>query len=177
MASRTRSNAGRNVSPPPGSDASSARTTRSAPAQNALLPAPVITTVRRSGSLSRSASNCAHRSALSAFLRSGRSIVAIPTRSRTSQRITQLALVDDGDEVALLHHLLGLDVELAHDAGDLGHHGDLHLHGLEDDDLVALGDHLPLLGHHLPHVRRDLGANLSHVLPLVAVASSGSCGD
>src|SRR5436190_17016236 len=162
MALRRRSNAGRNVSPPPGSDASSARTTRSAPAQNALSPAPVITTARRSDSPSRSASNCAHRSALRAFLRSGRSIVAIPTRSRISQRIIELTLVDDGDEIALLHHLLGLDMELAHDAGDLGHYGDLHLHGLEDHDLVALCDHLPLFRHHLPDVRRDLGANLSH---------------
>ena len=48
-------------------------------------------------------------------------------------------------EVALLHRLLGLDVQLADDARDLGDDRDLHLHRLEDADLVALGDHLPFL--------------------------------
>src|SRR6266508_5311996 len=123
IASRSRSNAGRNVSPPPGSDASSARTTRSAPAQNALSPAPVITTARRSGSASRRARSCTHSSAFRAFLRSGRSIVAIPTRSAVSHRITDLALVDDGDQVALLYDVLGLHVELTQDARGLGHDG------------------------------------------------------
>src|SRR5262249_31698698 len=117
---------------------------------------------RRSGADSRCAMSWVHSSALSAFLRSGRSIVATPTRSRTSQRIMALALVDDGDQIALLHDLLRLDVELTHDAGDLGDDRDLHLHRLEDDDLVPFGDHLPLLRHHLPHVRRDLGPDLRH---------------
>ena len=46
--------------------------------------------------------------------------------------------------------------------GYLGHHRDLHLHRLEDADLVTLGDHLPFVDDDLPHVRSDLGADLSH---------------
>src|SRR4029078_899807 len=76
------------------------------------------------------------------------------------------ALVDQGDQVALLDHLLRLDGELARDAGRLGDHRDLHLHGLEDADLVALGDHLALVGDDLPHVRGDLRADLGHVRTL-----------
>ena len=84
------------------------------------------------------------------------------TLDRVVDRHAGSALVDDRDEVAFLDHLTGFDVELAHDTGCLGDHGDLHLHRLEDADLVALGDHLSLFGDDLPHVRRDLRPNLSH---------------
>ena len=91
-----------------------------------------------------------------------RSIVASPTKPRGSKRIT----AQDSSMRAMRSPSCtvcsGLDVQLADDTRDLGDDRDLHLHRLEDADLVALGDHLPFLDRHLPHVRGDLGADLSH---------------
>ena len=67
-----------------------------------------------------------------------------------------------GKETAFLNHVLGLHMELADDARNVGHHRYLHLHRLEDDDLVALGDHLALVHGDLPDVRGDLSPDLVH---------------
>jgi len=53
-------------------------------------------------------------------------------------------------------------MDLAHDSGDLGRHRDLHLHRLEDHDLVALGDQLTLIDDDLPDVCGDLRSDLVH---------------
>src|SRR5262249_19233821 len=66
------------------------------------------------------------------------------------------------DGVALLHGLAGLDVQLPHDPGYLRHHRNLHLHRLQDADLVALGDHLSLFDDYLPDVRGDLRSDFGH---------------
>jgi ribosomal protein S18 acetylase RimI-like enzyme len=70
------------------------------------------------------------------------------------------AVGDGRDEVPLLQHLALDHVHLPHDAGPLGQDGDLHLHGLEDDQRVpgshrgtGLHEDLPDAGDHL---REDL---------------------
>ena len=55
-----------------------------------------------------------------------------------------------------------IDVQLPNDTRHFSGDGDLHLHGLEDHDVVAFGDELPFVDQHLPHVRRNLGADLVH---------------
>ena len=59
--------------------------------------------------------------------------------------------------------VLGLDLDVPHRAGDGRLHWDLHLHRLEDDQRVALGDGLTRLDVHLPDVRSDLGMDFGHV--------------
>src|SRR5262245_15590773 len=165
MVSRSTSNDGRKVSRPPCSSppaVSAARRPRSAPAQNALSPVPPITTEPRSGSAVRRAVSSSHSSALRALRRSGLSRSATPTSPVRSQRTPTSGLVDQCDQIALLHDVLGLDVELPHDARDLGHDRDLHLHRLEDDELVSLGDHLALVDTNLPDVGGDLRSDLVH---------------
>ena len=71
-------------------------------------------------------------------------------------------LVDERDQIAFLNHVLGLHMEFPDNPRDLGHHGYLHLHGLEDDDLVALGDHLAFIDDNLPNIRGDLSPDLVH---------------
>jgi ribosomal protein S18 acetylase RimI-like enzyme len=68
--------------------------------------------------------------------------------------------VDGGDQVALLEDLALHHVQLLHDAGPLGEHGDLHLHRLQDDQRVPCGHRRPGLHEDLPdagdHLRVDL---------------------
>ena len=59
--------------------------------------------------------------------------------------------------------VLGLDLYFPDRAGDGRLHRDLHLHRLEDDQRVALGDALTRLDVHLPDVRGDLGMDFGHV--------------
>src|SRR5690242_17787950 len=88
-----------------------------------------------------------------------------PTAPRGSKRMCwerRSVLVDVRDEVAFLDRLLRLDVDFSDDTRNLRDDRDLHLHGLEDDDLVSLGHHLALFGDDLPDVCGDLGPNLVH---------------
>src|SRR3954454_20621573 len=67
---------------------------------------------------------------------------------------------DDGDQVALLHHVPLVDGQLGEGAIGLGDDRDLHLHRLEDHQGVALGDGVARLGDDLPDVGHHLGADL-----------------
>ena len=71
--------------------------------------------------------------------------------------------VDDGDDVALVDLCVGLDLDGSVTFPATGDEdGDLHLHRLEHDELVALADRLADLDPHLPHVGGDLCPDLSH---------------
>src|ERR1043166_92815 len=52
-------------------------------------------------------------------------------------------LVNDGDEVPLVHDVAFVHRDLLHDAVGLRDDRDLHLHGLENDQRVALFDGVP----------------------------------
>jgi hypothetical protein len=69
---------------------------------------------------------------------------------------------DDGDEVAFLDDVALGHVHGGNDAGAFGQDRDFHLHGLEDDQGVAVIDMITFCRDHLPHVRDHLGADLSH---------------
>src|SRR4051794_8366779 len=177
IASSSSSNAGRNVSTGPCvlSSVCAKRVTRSAPAQNAL-PAPVITIARSSAVAASRSRSSMQRSPFSALRRSGRLIVATPTSPRVSNSIIDVSVfVDESDDVALLHRLLGLHVKLPHDTGHFSDHGYLHLHRLENADLVAFRDHLPFFDDDLPDVRGDLGLDLVHLANLTGYTGSTPC--
>ena len=73
-----------------------------------------------------------------------------------------LTLLEHGHDVALLDLVLGDDAHFLHDGIVRSRDRDLHLHRLEDDELVALGDSSPGFDTDLPHVGGDLGADLGH---------------
>ena len=62
-------------------------------------------------------------------------------------RRVRRSVVDDDEHLALLDDVAGGDLDLGHPPGALGEHGDLHLHRLEEDELVTHGD--DLVGRHL----------------------------
>src|SRR5437763_75546 len=142
--------------------AASSTPVRSAPAQK-CPPAPVSTSTRVSepdataAAIACSSPNSASRS--TALRRCGRSIVTNATAPRCSVWITSL---DDRDQVAFLHLIVGRHRQLRHRACEWRDDGDLHLHRFEDHELVADVDALPELDPHLPHVGRDLRSHLGH---------------
>src|SRR5690606_38228675 len=69
-------------------------------------------------------------------------------------------LLQDDQDVALVHRRALGAADLRHRAGLLGLHGDLHLHGLEDDDGVALLDGVADRDLDLPDVRGHRGLDL-----------------
>src|SRR5439155_15042337 len=73
--------------------------------------------------------------------------------------------LDDGEDLALLDHLLLADPDLLDRPRDRGRHGDLHLHRLQDQQDVVFLDPIARGRLHLPHVAHQLGPDLSHPLP------------
>jgi hypothetical protein len=81
------------------------------------------------------------------------------------------ALLDDGDEIAFLDDVAFGDLD-AHRSGRLGDHRDLHLHGLQDHQSVAVFDLLALGHDDLPDVRHQFGTDfLGHQASLRCVIS------
>src|SRR4051794_14041223 len=142
---KSMSKAGRNVSPRPCEipPVSSACCARSAPEQKARLPVPPITTARRSRFDTSELRSSSQNEALRAFRPEGRSMRAVPTNSSRPQLIVPSSgLIDQRDEIARLYRVVRLHVQFPHDAWNFGGDRDLHLHRLENDDVVALGDEL-----------------------------------
>src|SRR5262245_26738966 len=76
------------------------------------------------------------------------------------------ASADHRDEVAGLDDIANGHAHLADSACDLGEHGDLHLHRLQQHQGFALTDLVALMNHDLKHTGYDLGANiLGHLHP------------
>src|SRR5690348_7814081 len=71
-------------------------------------------------------------------------------------------LLEDDERVALVHRLALLAEDLLDGARVLRLDGHLHLHRLEDDDGVALGDLLPDRALDLPHGPGDVRFDVSH---------------
>jgi len=165
---------GRKVSPPPCSKppTSAARRPRSAPAQNALSPEPAMTIERRPAFDSNRPRSSSHSSALSAFRRSGRSMVANPTAPSNSHRIgTSTTRPISAMRSPSCPASFGCTCKLAHDAGHLGHDRDLIF--IDSRSRVRhLGDELSLIDDHLPNVGRDLRANLVHDRRLAPVTTN-----
>src|SRR5665647_1880637 len=76
---------------------------------------------------------------------------------------------DHRDGVALVDHVALVDRHLGDDTGDLGRHGDLHLHGLQDHERVVGLNDVPGTGHDLPdagdHFRHDHVAHACSFVP------------
>src|SRR5438105_73609 len=103
---------------------------------------------------------------------SGRSSVTVatcPSRSTLTG-----GLLDNGDDVALLDDAALLDPDLLHGPRHGRLHGDLHLHGLEDHQGIALRDGVAGGHHDLPDVRHHLGLNLGHDNTALRSGSAGS---
>src|SRR3954452_21762761 len=73
-----------------------------------------------------------------------------------------IALLEDDEDVALLHRLALLDADLLDGARVLGLDGHLHLHRFEDDDRVALVDLLAGRDLDLPDRSRDVRGYIGH---------------
>src|SRR5215212_9431537 len=73
-----------------------------------------------------------------------------------------MRLLEDDEDVALLHRLALLDADLLDGAGVLGLDGHLHLHRLEDHHRVALVDLIAGLHLDLPARSGDVGGNVGH---------------
>src|SRR5690606_7227314 len=69
-------------------------------------------------------------------------------------------LLDLADQVAVLDDVTLGDLQLGDPAGDLGGHGDLHLHGLQDDESVVDVDGVTFGDDDLPDVRDHLRMHL-----------------
>src|SRR5919106_955853 len=193
-ASSIASNGGRN------STSASETAARSAPEQKAA-PSPLITTTRTSGSRSRpcrATTMSSHIWTERAFRASGLVRLRVATASVTavSTRVMRGARSraprsrepacspdsnhpgrssDDGDDIAFLNDTTFADVELRDLAGRGRLHGDLHLHGLEYADGVALLYLLTKRDDYLPHVGHHLGNDfLAHPRSFVTGAPSGA---
>src|SRR5690606_36773167 len=137
-------------------------------------PAPVRTTQRiPSASAAEKASRSAIRAGPSTALR--RASFRISTRrtpsmgSRTESVAEPMETsADDGEDVALLHGIALLAPDLLDGPGARRLDRHLHLHGLEDDDHVALGDGVALSLLDLPNgssdVRRDFDGHAVRTL-------------
>src|SRR5665647_2151455 len=83
---------------------------------------------------------------------------------------------DHRDGVALVDHVALVDRHLGDDTGDLGRHGDLHLHGLQDDERVVGFDDVTGTGHDLPdagdHFRHDHVTHACSLVPVVRDVAS-----
>src|SRR3954463_16615939 len=71
-----------------------------------------------------------------------------------------MALLEDDEDVALLHRLALLDADLLHRAGILGLDRHLHLHRLEDDHGVTLVDLVAGLDLYLPNGSGDVSGDV-----------------
>ena len=81
-------------------------------------------------------------------------------------------IADDGDEIAGLDDVADVNADRGHRSGYLGEHRNLHLHGFQEDDGVALVDVVAFADHDLEHTGHDLSANvLGHLHPLVSRAA------
>src|SRR5690606_38272914 len=80
------------------------------------------------------------------------------TRGSASTPLT--TSLDDQEDVALVHRLAFLGLDLEHLAVVVGLDGHLHLHGLDDDERVALLDLLPLADRDLPDGAGDVRLDL-----------------
>src|SRR3954453_22650207 len=85
-------------------------------------------------------------------------------------------LFEHDQRVALVHRLALLAEDLLDDPRVLRLDRHLHLHRLEDDHGVALGDRLADLALDLPHRARDVGLDLRHAVPLRDIRSGGETG-
>src|SRR3954469_9072749 len=70
---------------------------------------------------------------------------------------------DDSDHVTFLYDVTLVDGQTGDGAVAFGQHRDLHLHRLEDDERVPVGDGVALGDHDLPDVRDHLGSDLGHL--------------
>ena len=133
---------------------------RSAPAQN-VPPAPVSTSARtlRLAGVVDGGPMATSDSWSTALRRSGRSIVTTPTAP------TPVG-VDHGSSTATTSPSWTLSSGATRTSVTVPAIGaidrDLHLHRLEDDELVARVDRLSHLHADLPHVRRDFGSHFGH---------------
>src|SRR5216684_5558932 len=76
-----------------------------------------------------------------------------------------MASFEDDQDLALLDDLALFDADLLHGAGAGSRDRNLHLHRLEDEQLVLLGDLCAGLRPDLPHAAHQLSFDFSH-LPL-----------
>src|SRR3954468_6911489 len=121
---------------------------KSAPAQKSG-PSPARTTTRVSWSAARpprASTSSSIMSELTALRCSGRESVMWATDPPRSTRISAMPAgisFDHRDDVALLDDATLLDANLRHRAAGGRLDGDLHLHGLEDDEGVAFRHRVP----------------------------------
>src|SRR3954471_20461719 len=128
------------------------------------MPCSPVSTMHRA-SVSRTACAMPSRIAWSSALRlPGLEIVRRRTPS-AGVSVRSRPLFKDDERIALVHGLALLAEELLDSALVLGLDGHLHLHGLEDDDGVALADLIADLAFDLPHGARDVGLDVRHALP------------
>src|SRR5205823_3157497 len=102
------------------------------------------------------------RSAATPRVRGHRAALApSPPAAGTPAGAAPVSFEDDQD-LALLDHLALLHTHLFDGAGARRRDGDLHLHRLEDEQLIFLGDLRSGLGLHLPHAADQLRLDFSH---------------
>ena len=75
---------------------------------------------------------------------------------------TMPALHNDDENVAFLHLIVRFDPDLGDRAGLRCFDGDLHLHGLENDENVSLRHGLADFSRNLPYVCGHFCTNISH---------------
>src|SRR5215212_8000566 len=73
-----------------------------------------------------------------------------------------MALLEDDEDVALLHRLALLDTDFLHRAGIFGLDRHLHLHRLEDDDGVSFIDLVAGLDLDFPDGSGDVSGDVGH---------------
>src|SRR5258706_11746904 len=96
-------------------------------------------------------------------VRSGRAAPALfPPVAGTRAGSARVSFEDDQD-LALPHDLALLDADLLDRAGPRRGHWDLHLHGLEDKQLIFLRDLRASLGADLPNVADELCFDFGHL--------------
>src|ERR1700733_566461 len=188
-----------NTSRLPSTSVSSASTTTSAPSGLALrcsrltaVPTVVSPSVRfgaTAATVAASASASSRgvastgrfplpiASAVSASVTAARTVARSPA-ARPGTSPGTPALFDDGNQVAFLNHIALGHGELGELARALGKDRDLHFHGLQDDQRVAVSSLIAFGRHDLPHVRDHLRADLGHHMPprvsSPAIAAVGS---
>ena len=72
-------------------------------------------------------------------------------------------LADDGEQVTVLNLRVGRNCNRRDRAGAWRFDGDLHLHGLQNHEDVALGDKGARFNEHLPDIGSELGVYVQGV--------------